>query len=114
MRLLIALLFLLIFPRLTSARTVPPADSLTLTLRQADSLFLRNNLLLLAERFRVDASQAQVLQAGLYDNPTVTLELSTYNPETRRIPDIGRQGQKIVSVQQLLYTAGKRNKRVAL
>lgn len=114
MRLLTGFLFLLIFPRLTFARTVPPADSLVLTLRQADSLFLRNNLLLLAERFRVDASQAQVLQAGLYDNPTVTLELSTYNPETRRIPDIGRQGQKIVSVQQLLYTAGKRNKRVAL
>ncbi|QJD80365.1 TolC family protein [Spirosoma rhododendri] len=115
MRLLIALFFLtLTIPRLSLARTLPPADSLPLTLRQADSLFLRNNLLLLAERFRIDASQAQVLQAGLYDNPTATLELSTYNPETRRVPDIGRQGQKIVSVQQLLYTAGKRNKRVAL
>jgi cobalt-zinc-cadmium efflux system outer membrane protein len=114
MRLLIGFFFFLFIARPGHAQATSPTDSLVLTLRQADSLFLRNNLLLLAERFRVDASQAQVLQAGLYDNPTATLELSTYNPETRRALDVGRQGQKIVSVQQLLYTAGKRNKRVAL
>ena len=28
--------------------------------------------------------------------------------------DVGRGGEKIISIQQLLYTAGKRNKRVAL
>ena len=89
-------------------------DSLRITLRQADSLFLKNNLLLLAERFRIDAAQAQTLQASLYDNPNVSLELSTYNNQTRRVLDVGGQGEKIISVQQLLYTAGKRNKRVAL
>ncbi|QMW00677.1 TolC family protein [Spirosoma foliorum] len=89
-------------------------DSLFITLRQADSLFLKNNLLLLAERFRIDASQAQVLQASLYDNPNVSLEVSSFNNETRRVLDVGKQGEKIVSVQQLLYTAGKRNKRIAL
>ncbi|GAB3969371.1 TolC family protein [Spirosoma terrae] len=89
-------------------------DSLTLTLQQADSLFLKNNLQLLAERFRIDASQAQVIQASLYDNPTVSVELSTYNNETKRVLDVGRQGQKTVAIEQLLYTAGKRNKRIAL
>jgi cobalt-zinc-cadmium efflux system outer membrane protein len=89
-------------------------DSLHITLRQADSLFVKNNLLLLAERFRIDASQAQVLQASLYDNPNVTLEVSSFNNETRRVLDVGKQGEKIISVQQLLYTAGKRNKRIAL
>lgn len=77
-------------------------------------MFIKNNLLLLAERFRIDASQAQVLQASLYDNPTVTAELSTYNPEARRVLDVGRQGQKTLAIEQLLYTAGKRNKRIAL
>lgn len=89
-------------------------DSLSLTRPQADSLFLQNNVLLLAERFRVEAGQAQVLQASLYDNPTVSLELSAFNNQTHRVLDVGRQGEKIVSVQQLLYTAGKRNKRIAL
>ena len=89
-------------------------DSLRLSRQQVDALFLKNNLVLLAERFRIDASQAQVIQASLYDNPTVTLELSAYNTARQRVLDVGRQGQKIVSVQQLLYTAGKRNKRIAL
>ena len=95
-------------------RPASAQDSLRITLRQVDSLFLKNNLLLLAERFRIDAAQAQILQASLYDNPTASVELSTYNNETRRVLDVGRQGEKIISIQQLLYTAGKRNKRVAL
>jgi cobalt-zinc-cadmium efflux system outer membrane protein len=109
MRLLITIFFIFLFTHVS-----PAQDSLQFTLRQADSLFLKNNLFLLAERFRIDASQAQILQASLYENPTVSLELSTYNNETRRVLDVGRQGEKILSVQQLLYTAGKRNKRVAL
>ncbi|MFD1140431.1 TolC family protein [Larkinella insperata] len=88
-------------------------DSLRLSRRQADSLFFKNNLLLLAGRFRIEAGQAEIIQASLYDNPTVEVELSAYNTERQRALDVGRQGQKIVSVQQLLYTAGKRNKRVA-
>lgn len=89
-------------------------DTLQLTRQQADSLFLRNNLLLLAERFRVEAGRAQALQASLYDNPTVSVELSAYNQDRQRVLDVGRQGEKIIAVQQLLYTAGKRNKRIAL
>ncbi|MVM41203.1 TolC family protein [Spirosoma sp. HMF3257] len=111
MRLLLVILFSVLFLQNYPALA---QDSLHITLRQADSLFLKNNLLLLAERFRIDASQAQVLQASLYDNPNVTLEISSFNNETRRVLDVGRQGEKIISVQQLLYTAGKRNKRIAL
>ncbi|GAB4044563.1 TolC family protein [Spirosoma jeollabukense] len=89
-------------------------DTLTLTLRQADSLFLQRNLLALAGRFQIEAAQAQVIQAGLFDNPTVTFEVSAYNSEAKRVLDVGGQGQKFLSIQQLIYTAGKRNKRVAL
>ncbi|ARK10521.1 TolC family protein [Fibrella sp. ES10-3-2-2] len=105
---LIALVFFL------TLSVVKAQDSLRLTRRQADSLFLQNNLLLLAERFRIDASQAQLIQARLLDNPTVSVELSSFNNQTRRVFDVGREGEKIISVQQLLYTAGKRNKRIAL
>ncbi|MCX6215687.1 TolC family protein [Spirosoma sp.] len=114
MRLLLFFFFLFLNTGQLLAQTSSRADSLQITLKQADSLFIKNNLLLLAERFRIDASQAQVLQASLYDNPTVTAELSTYNPEARRVLDVGRQGQKILAIEQLLYTAGKRNKRIAL
>jgi cobalt-zinc-cadmium efflux system outer membrane protein len=119
MRLLLSFFSFFLFAQFAQGRPLAsqssaPEDSLFLTLRQADSLFLKNNLQLLAERFRIDASQAQVIQAGLYDNPTVTVELSTYNNETKRLLDVGRQGQKTVVIEQLLYTAGKRNKRIGL
>ncbi|SOD83142.1 TolC family protein [Spirosoma fluviale] len=114
MRLLFFFIFIFLNANPLQAQTSGGEDSLRLTLKQADSLFIKNNLLLLAERFRIDASQAQVLQASLYDNPTVTAELSTYNSEARRVLDVGRQGQKTLAIEQLLYTAGKRNKRIAL
>lgn len=89
-------------------------DTLSLSLRQADSLFLQRNLLALAGRFQIEAAQAQVIQAGLFDNPTVTFEVSAFNSGTKRVLDVGGQGQKFLSIQQLIYTAGKRNKRIAL
>ncbi|AUD05529.1 TolC family protein [Spirosoma pollinicola] len=104
------ILLLLLLP----ASQVGAQDSLRLTRQQADSLFIKNNLLLLAERFRIDVSQAQILQASLRDNPTANLEISAFNNQTSRVLDVGRGGEKIISIQQLLYTAGKRNKRIAL
>lgn len=89
-------------------------DSLRLSLRQADSLFIKNNLILLAERFRIDAAQASVIQAKLWDNPTLSTEWNVYNPTKRQVLDVGRGGQKIISIEQVLVTAGKRSKQVAL
>ncbi|WP_234734157.1 TolC family protein [Tellurirhabdus bombi] len=107
-------LFVFFLSCITFSLSAATLDSLRLTVGQADSLFVRNNLLLLAERFRIEASQADIIQASLFENPTVAVELSAYNSTRNRVLDVGRQGQKIVSVQQLLYTAGKRNKRIAL
>ncbi|GAB3334594.1 TolC family protein [Larkinella ripae] len=89
-------------------------DTLSIQLRQADSLFVGRNLLALAARYQIEAAQAQVLQAGLFENPILTVEINAYNPGRGRAVDVGRQGQKFVSVEQVLLTAGKRNKRVAL
>ncbi|GAB3808031.1 TolC family protein [Spirosoma humi] len=108
MRSWLFLLFLLL------AGQVRAQDSLRLTRQQADSLFIKHNLLLLAERFQIDIGQAQIIQAGLRDNPTASVEISTYNNQTNRVLDVGRGGQKTIAIQQLLYTAGKRNKRIAL
>lgn len=89
-------------------------DSLRLSLRQADSLFLKNNLSLLAERFRIVGSQASIIQARLWDNPTLSVEANAFNPDKHRVLDIARGGQKIISIEQILVTAGKRSKQVAL
>ena len=89
-------------------------DTLTVTLRQADSLFLQHNLLALAGRFQIEAAQAQTIQAGLVDNPTINAELNAYNPALNRPLDVGGNGQKAFSIQQTILLAGKRSKRVAV
>ncbi len=93
---------------------VQAQDTLSLTLRQADSLFIQRNLLALAGRFQIEAAQAQIIQARLLDNPTINAELNAYNPAISRPLDIGGNGQKAFSIQQTILLAGKRNKRVAV
>ncbi|QNE38822.1 TolC family protein [Hymenobacter sp. NBH84] len=83
-------------------------DTAQLTLAEAEQRFAQNNLLLLAQRYNVSAAQAQILQARLWDNPTLSLEQNTYNPNTRRAFDVTRRGESIVQVQQLFAIAGRR------
>jgi cobalt-zinc-cadmium efflux system outer membrane protein len=103
--------FIGIFTLLTSG--VFAQDTLSLNIRQADSLFLKNNLQLLAEKYQIDIAKSMEIQDKLWDNPSVNVEISAYNP-THGLLDVGRQGQKAISIQQMITRAGKRNKQVAL
>ncbi|MET0463743.1 MAG: TolC family protein [Chitinophagaceae bacterium] len=88
-------------------------DTLQVSLEQAEQLFLQKNLLLLSERYNVDAVKANEIQQKLYDNPTISAELATYG-DNRKWFDIGRNGQKVFGIDQVITLAGKRNKRVLL
>ena len=92
---------------------VQAQDTLKVTVRQADSLFLKNNLTLLADRYQIDIAKAAEIQDKLWDNPNLNVELSAYNP-SRGWLDVGRGGQKFISLQQVVTRAGKRTKQVAL
>lgn len=87
-------------------------DLQTITLQQADSLFIANNLSLLSEKAQIEEAKAFIIQEKLWDNPTISTELYLYNPQKREVLDIGRTGQKIIAVEQLFLLAGKRHKRV--
>ncbi|MCE6990248.1 TolC family protein [Dyadobacter sp. CY323] len=88
-------------------------DTLRLSIRQADSLFLQNNLEILAEKYQIDIAKSIEIQDKLWNNPTFGVEISAYNP-SRGAFDVGKNGQKAFSIQQLITRAGKRNKQVAL
>ncbi len=49
----------------------------------------------------------------MWDNPTLGVEVSAYNP-SRGFFDVGKNGQKAITIQQMITRAGKRNKQVAL
>jgi cobalt-zinc-cadmium efflux system outer membrane protein len=94
-------------------------DTVHLTLVKADSLFVKNNVQLLAQKCNVDAARAQVLQNRLWDNPTLSVNQNVYNTEVslngadRWFP-VSSNGETNVQVQQLITIAGKRNKRIKL
>jgi len=90
-------------------------DTLRLSMQQAEQRFIESSLILLAEKYNIEAAKAQVLQAKLYDNPSITLSGNAYNPDLKKYPDISnRTGQYTIDVQQLILLAGKRKKQVRL
>lgn len=80
----------------------------TVTLQDCESQFLKKNLFLLASQYNIDASKALTIQARIWDNPTLSAELNAYNPERDKYFDIGKDGQKVFAVEQLIYLGGKK------
>lgn len=90
------------------------ASVVSLSLKESERRFCEHNLELMAERYNIDIAEAQVTQAKLFENPVVSFEQNVYNRLNGRYFDFGKQGETIVEVEQLIYIAGQRNKRVRL
>lgn len=85
-------------------------DSLSLTMSQAETLFLNKNLDLIAQKYSIDSAKATVITAGLYANPDFSFSNAFYNTGTHHFFDPERSFQ----VSQLVILAGKRNKSITL
>lgn len=110
MKRLITILFITSLPGLLKAQEAP----LQLSLKDAEKIFLERNLSLIAERYNIDMAEAQVTQARLFDNPTISLEQNVYNRLNGKYFDIGKEGEAAVEIEQVINLAGQRNKRVRL
>lgn len=90
------------------------------SLKDLESSFIQNNAILLANRFNIDKIDAQIIQEKLWNNPTLSISevnlWKTYNVEQQPnlIGNFGKNQQISVELEQLIETAGKRKKRVAL
>jgi outer membrane protein, heavy metal efflux system len=89
-------------------------DTLKITVENAEKKFLEQNLQLLEGKCNIDAARAQIIQAGLWHNPTLSLEQNVYNFETHKAIDITPSGNTVVSFEQLFELAGKRNKQIQI
>jgi cobalt-zinc-cadmium efflux system outer membrane protein len=95
------------------AQTYARTDTVSLSLKDAEALFLKNNFFLLAAKYKVNEAEAAIIQAKLWDNPVFSIDKEAYNAPSGKwfiIPD----GEYALSVQQLIYLAGKKNKRVGI
>ncbi len=90
-------------------------DSLQISLPQAQTIFIKNNLQLLAQRFSIDSAKANVITAKLYDNPEFGFSSGFYQPNTKKFFDLSNDNREIaLQLSQLIKTAGKRSKAVEL
>jgi len=89
-------------------------DTLRLSLPGVDSLFLKNNLMLLAQLYNIEARDALIIQAKAYPNPTFTMDLNAIDPENEKYFHVGKDGQKEFALEQLLIIGGKRRSMISL
>lgn len=108
MRMILLLLVasLSLYPARSTAQSTQ--DTLTLTLPEAEKIFLQNNLAILAAKYNVDANKALIQQAKLWDNPMLITDQNIYDGKFFR--HNSDYGQVFIQVQQLIRTAGKRAK----
>jgi outer membrane protein, heavy metal efflux system len=92
-----------------------PADSLRVSLQQAEQIFLNKNLLLLAQKYNIEASRALIIQARLWPNPNFDIAQGAYNTQTHKWFETGTTtGETSIQLQQLILLAGKINKQVKI
>lgn len=86
----------------------------TMSLEECENLFQKSNLLLLAEKYNISATNAGVIQAKIWEHPYFETSFNLYNPDNDKYFDVGENGQKIVAIQQLIYLGGKKRNEVNL
>ncbi|WP_044216618.1 TolC family protein [Dysgonomonas gadei] len=97
--------------------------SIKLTVGEVESLFLSNNLQLIATRFDVDIADAAIAQAKLWDNPNLSVsDVNLWSTRSQRdgesevIPPLfgsfAKNTEFSIELSQLIQTANKRWKLV--
>jgi len=100
----------------TVVAPLPVSDSVYISLDSTEAIFLRNNFLLLAQKYNIDMMKAYVIQAKLYPNPNFSFSSTIYNHKASKFfPAPGSSdGESTGGLSQLIILAGKRNKLVRL
>jgi cobalt-zinc-cadmium efflux system outer membrane protein len=98
----------IVYGQKASAQT----DTLRITIKDAEKTFLQNNLSLLAQKYNVDAAQALVKQAKLWDNPVLSTDQNITDANKKFFNHSNGNGQVLVQLSQVFKLAGKRGKEV--
>jgi len=90
----------------------PATDTIPLSLHDAETKLIQNNLLLVAANYNIEANKALIIQAKLWDNPVLNTDQNIYDSKFFRHTTINGQpyGQVFIQLLQLFKTAGKRSK----
>lgn len=82
-----------------------------MSLSDCEEAFQKNNLQLLAEQYNINMADADILQAKIWELPQLSGQINAYNPEDRKVFDVGRA--KGAEITQLIYMGGKKKNEIA-
>ncbi len=88
------------------------AQTRRMTMDEADSIAVNNNLKLKASLLDIDAAEGLWTQAKRLENPEVQLMHNVQNPENRKWMDMGYEGQTDIQVSQPIAIGGQRRNKV--
>lgn len=81
-----------------------------IAINEAEEAFVKNNLQLLAQQYNISIADADIIQAKIWNLPEASFQANVYNPEDKKIFDVGPS--KSFAVQQLFLLGGKRKNEV--
>ena len=117
--------FILLLVLVTNIVNAQYKDTITLSLQEAEKMFLVKNYLLLAQKYHIALADASIKQAKLWYNPTFFFESHLYNPNTKSLLNYSKNtpdpsspyvnnGQFQAQLTQIIGIAGRRSKLVRL
>ena len=89
-------------------------EPVTLTIKQAEELFFKNNFLLLAQQYNINKADAQIIQSKVYPNPEISADMIAYEAQNNNYFPTGKQGNFAAGLEQLILLGGKRRKQIEL
>ena len=110
-------ILLVLFPVSIYSQSI---EILRLNKEEIEAIFLRQNLVLIAEKMNISIADAEIMQAKVWENPTLSIsDVNFWANESQRevLREIGASNdntQFAIELSQLITTAGKRRKEVAV
>jgi cobalt-zinc-cadmium efflux system outer membrane protein len=101
----------LLIPAVGMAQTPEPV---TLTIKQAEELFFKNNFMLLAQQYNIGKADAAIIQSKVYPNPEVTADMIAYQGQDNAYFPTGNRGNFAAGLEQLIILGGKRHKEIEM
>ena len=81
-----------------------------MSLQDCELAFQKNNLQILAAQYNINMADADIIQARIWELPQISGYVNAYNPEDKRIFDVGRA--KGAEITQLIYLGGKKKNEI--
>jgi len=81
-----------------------------MSLQDCELAFQKNNLQILAAQYNINMADADIIQARIWELPQISGYVNAYNPEDKRVFDVGRA--KGAEITQLIYLGGKKKNEI--